>query len=423
MRVQATAELDRLRERLRSGEEVSLSEELEHLPRRVHEGLATRYGQPLRRVLNATGVLLHTNLGRAPLPRSVAERLPDLLNAYCDLEFDLASGKRADRNDRAARLVEAVTGGESAVVVNNTAAAMVLVLAVLARDREVIVSRGELVEIGGSFRIPDLLEASGARLVEVGTTNRTRAADYERAIGPSTALLLKVFPSNYLQTGYVESATPGELVNLGRSRGIPLLVDEGSGLMRPRREPQLAGHPSFEALLAEGCDLVCGSGDKILGGPQAGILAGRSELVESCRRHPLYRAFRPNRMTLAALEAVLRMHLSGARLPLDEMWPDADEHRVRLETVAQRVGGEVVAAEAFLGGGSAPDQPIAGEALALVDRPDLSEALRTGNCPVVGYSKGGRFYLDLRTVAPQDDDELVEAVLAAFRKLELPHPG
>lgn len=416
VRVQVGLELDRLREQLLSGEELELAEEVASLPQRVRRGLSERLGKPLERVLNATGVLLHTNLGRAPLPKRVARALPALVDAYCDLEFDLESGQRLDRNHRAARLLEAATGAPAALVVNNNAAAMVLVLAVLAAGREVIVSRGELVEIGGSFRIPELLEAAGGRLVEVGTTNRTRLADYEAALGPETALLLKVFPSNYRQAGYVASVSPAELATLGREHGVPVLVDEGSGLLRSRSESQLRDHPSFEMLLEQQCDLVCGSGDKLLGGPQAGLLLGRTDLVERCRRHPLYRALRPDRTTLAALEGVVRMHLAGAALPLDRMWPEERAHRGRLEKVAATLDAEVVSVDAFLGGGSAPDRPLTGQALALAAPPELALLLRTGNPPVVGYSKQGRLILDLRTIDPEDDEALVAAVLEARRK-------
>lgn len=419
VRVQADRELDALRERVLAGEIPDLADAVRSLPGRIREALTEAYGKPLERVLNATGVLLHTNLGRAPLPAQVARTLPRFLDAYCDLEFDLESGRRLDRNHRAARLLEAATGADSALVVNNTAAAMVLVLAVLAVGREVIVSRGELVEIGGSFRIPELLQAAGGRLVEIGTTNRTRLADYEAALGPETALLLKVFPSNYRQAGYVASVAPGELAALGRARAVPLLVDEGSGLLQARTEPQLRDHPSFQSLLRDGCDLVCGSGDKLLGGPQAGLLAGRADLVERCRRHPLYRALRPDRTTLAALEGVLRMHLAGDALPLDRMWPEPGAHRRRLEAVAARLGATVAPADAFLGGGSAPDRPVSGEALALPDHSELGAVLRSGNPPVVGYSKGGRFVLDLRTIDEDDDELLVKAVLDAYRKVGL----
>ena len=385
------------------------------LPDRLASALAAEAGAPLARVLNATGVFLHTNLGRAPLPRAVAAASPALLDAACDLEMDLATGKRHSREARAVRLLVALTGAESALVVNNNAAAMALALAALAAGREVVVSRGELVEIGGGFRIPEILAAAGARLVEVGTTNRTRLADYAAAIGAATALLLKVFPSNYRQVGFVATVEPEALAELAHRHGVALLVDEGSGLLRPHPAPQLAAHPAHQTLIARGCDLVCGSGDKLLGGPQAGLLLGRRELVERCRRHPLYRAFRPGRETFALLEPVLRRHLAGAPLPLDGLWPDPAVHRERLLRVGTAIGAEVVAADAFLGGGSAPEAPIPGEALALPGSDALARRLRQGEPAVVGYLRDGRLILDLRTVDAADDAELIAAVGRALR--------
>jgi L-seryl-tRNA(Ser) seleniumtransferase len=383
---------------------------LARLPRRIAERLEAEYGGGLERVINATGIFLHTNLGRAPLPGSVAAGLAPLLDAACDLELDLDTGRRTRRNRRVEPLLTALTGAEGALVVNNNAAALLLVLAALAAGREVVVSRGELVEIGGSFRIPEILTAAGARLVEVGTTNRTRLADYAAAIGPQTALVLKVFPSNYRLSGFVAAVAPAALADLAHRHGLPLLVDEGSGLLRPHRAPQLRAHPSLAELVAAGADLACGSGDKLLGGPQAGVLVGRRELVERCARHPLYRALRPDRAALATLEAVLRLHLRQQELPLDRMWPDAAAHRARLERLAARVGAEVVAAVGFLGGGSAPEAPIPGEALALRGSDDLQRRLRLGDPPVVGYLRGERLILDLRTVDPADDEALAGAV-------------
>ncbi|HEV2852540.1 MAG TPA: L-seryl-tRNA(Sec) selenium transferase [Thermoanaerobaculia bacterium] len=418
VRVQARRVVEELRGRL-AADPPPPAEEVESavagLPERIAAETETLLGRPLRRVLNATGVFLHTNLGRAPLPEAVARALPPLLDAYCDLEIDLATGRRGERNGRAERLLTALTGAEAALVVNNNAAALVVALAALARDREVVVSRGELVEIGGSFRIPEILAAAGARLVEVGATNRTRPRDYEAAVGPQTALLLKVFPSNFRQTGFVASVEPGELVEISRRTGVPVLVDEGSGLLRPHGAPQLAGHPSLAELMGRGCDLACGSGDKLLGGPQAGILVGRAPLIERCRRHPLYRALRPDRTALAALEGVLRLHLAGASLPLDRLWPDADAHRARLERAAAELGAEIVPAEAFLGGGSAPEVPIPGEALALPGGDSLLARLRQGDPPVVGYLRQDRLHLDLRTVAPEDDEALILCVQAAVQ--------
>jgi len=407
--IQARRVVDELRERL-AADPPPGPEAVAALPAAIAAAVEAALGGPLRRVLNATGIYLHTNLGRAPLPAAVARGLAPLLDAYCDLELDLATGRRGQRNGRVERLLTALCGAEAALVVNNNAAALVIALAALAKDREVVVSRGELVEIGGSFRIPEIMAAAGARLVEVGSTNRTRLADYEAAVGPGTALLLKVYPSNFRLSGFVASVEPRQLAALGARAGVPVLVDEGSGLLRPRTEPQLAGHPSLAELVEQGVDLACGSGDKLLGGPQAGLLVGRAALLARCRRHPLYRVLRPDRTALAALEGVLRLHLTGAALPLDRLWPDPSAHRDRLERAASRLGAEIVAAEAFLGGGSAPEAPIPGEALALPGDDALLARLRLSDPPVVGYLRQGRLLLDLRTVDPEDDEALIAAV-------------
>jgi L-seryl-tRNA(Ser) seleniumtransferase len=427
VRVQAQQQLDHLRDRISAWQggvgdgsaelEAALSELQDELARQLRE----RFGTPLRRVLNATGIFLHTNLGRAPWPSEVSQRLPGLLDAYCDLELDLATGRRGDRNHRVESLLCALTGAPRSLVVNNNAAAMVLVLATLARGRRVLVSRGELVEIGGSFRIPDMLTAAGAELVEVGTTNRTREADYSAALEQDTGLLLKVFPSNYRISGFTSSVSPAALAALAREHGVPLLVDEGSGLLRPHGAPQLRDHPSFHQLLADGCDLVCGSGDKLLGGPQAGLLAGREDLITRCRRHPFYRALRPDRAALASLELVLRRHLLDLPLPIDRLWPDEKVHQDRLAGIAQRLGAamkgvDLVDADGFVGGGSAPERPVAGRALALPGSESLLRRLRLGEPPVVGYLRDGRLILDLRTIDRADDEALVAAVLAAARK-------
>jgi len=410
--VQTRAALDALRRRLAAGEG-DAEAAVEALPGAIGDALAGRLGAPPRRVLNATGVFLHTNLGRAPLPAEVAAALPALLTAACDLELELDLNRRGDRLARIASLIESLTGAEAALAVNNNAAALVLTLAALAGGREVVVSRGELVEIGDSFRIPEILAAAGARLVEVGATNRTHLADYERALGPSTAMLLKVHASNYRVRGFVAAVEVSALARLGRERGLPLVVDEGAGLLAPRPAPELAEHASFRELLAAGADLVCGSGDKLLGGPQAGLLAGRRELVARCRRHPLYRALRLGRGAALTLDAVLRRHLAGAPMPIDRLWGDAGVQRARLERAALACGAEIVAAEAFVGGGAAPDAAIAGEALALPGDEALAARLRSGEPPVVGYLRAGRLILDLRTVDPADDAALVAAVAAA----------
>ena len=416
VRKQIRAGLDALREQLSvrpEGEEAPIETEIEHMTTGIGKDLDASFGKGIARVLNATGIFIHTNLGRAPLPRAVAADLAPLLNAYCDLEIDLGSGRRGERNRRAETLLRELTGAEAALVANNNAAALVLVLATLAKESQVVVSRGELVEIGGSFRIPDILKAAGSHLVEVGTTNRTRLADYEQALGPHTSLLLKVNPSNYKMSGFVESVEPSELADLGHRQEIPVLMDEGSGLVRPHHAPQLSDHSSMQELIAAGCDLVCGSGDKVLGGPQAGLLVGRSELVKRCRRNPLYRALRPDRAVFAALESVLRLHLGAVELPIERLWSEPAALNRRLRAVADAIGADVVEAEAYVGGGAAPEQPIQGEALALPGSTILLETLRLGDPPVVGYIKDGRLILDLRTVDPQDDEILIDAVRLA----------
>ena len=433
---QVRAELAELREELAAGRlgASELAQRLARLPERLQRRLEERFGAPLCRVLNGTGIFLHTNLGRAPLPAEVAERLGELSTAACDLELDLATGRRGDRAGRLESLLLALTGAEAARVTNNSAAALLLALAALAAGREVIVSRGELVEIGGSFRIPEILAASGARIVEVGTTNRTRLADYERAIGPESALLLKVHASNFRLSGFVAAVEAPALADLAHRRGLVLVVDEGAGLLRPpTADPRpaspaspesaaaLAGHPSMAELLAAGCDLVIGSGDKLLGGPQAGLLLGRCEVVERCARHPIYRAVRPGRLVTAALDGVLRLHLAGRELPIDRLWAAPESLEQRLAPLAARLGAEILPAPAFVGGGAAPEIAIAGRALAFsgpLATPAFAARLRRGGDglpPVLGALRDGRFWLDLRTVDPADDETLARAVERARR--------
>ncbi|HUP24796.1 MAG TPA: L-seryl-tRNA(Sec) selenium transferase [Thermoanaerobaculia bacterium] len=419
VRVQIRESLDTVRSALASGgSTVSTVPSASELVASVAVALASRVPDPLRRVLNATGVFLHTNLGRSPLPRDVTATLPELLDAACDLELDLGSGRRSDRNRRVELLLCALTGAKAALVVNNNAAALLLALQALARGREVVVSRGELVEIGGSFRIPEILEAAGAVLVAVGTTNRTRIDDYRKAASDQTALLLKVHPSNYRICGFTESVGEEDLVALGREAGIPVMVDEGSGLLVPHCAPQLRGQRSLAELVALGCDLACGSGDKLAGGPQAGLLVGSAELLARLRGHPLYRALRPDRTCLVALEAVLHRRLSGAAMPLDRMWVEPTIHLRRLRAVAARIGARVIEADAFLGGGAAPEAPLPGHALAIPGGESLARRLRTGESPVMGYVREQQVILDLRTIDPLDDDVLVRAVERALHELQ-----
>ncbi len=359
----------------------------------------------LRPVLNATGVVLHTNLGRAPLGEAAREALA-VAAGTCDVELDLATGSRGRRGAGVIdALLAAVPGAPAAHVVNNGAAALALVAATFAAGREIVVSRGELVEIGDGFRIPDLIESTGARLREVGTTNRTHLADYERVIGSDTAFVLKVHPSNFTLTGFTSAVAPAELAGLG----VPVVVDIGSGLLAPH--PLLPDEPDAAGMLAAGAALVTASGDKLLGGPQAGLILGDSELVERVRRFPLARAMRVDKLTLAALEATLRGPVPPVRAALDT--PVA-ELRARAEAFVTRLPGldvQVVDSDATVGGGGAPGVVIPSVALSLPE--PFAAALRAGVPAVLGRLDGGRCLLDLRALAPADDDTLAECVLAA----------
>jgi L-seryl-tRNA(Ser) seleniumtransferase len=366
----------------------------------------------LRRVLNATGVIVHTNLGRAPLPATALERVADAARGYSNLEYDLAAGERGSRQDHVAGLLGRLTGAESAIVVNNNAGAMLLALAALAEGREVLVSRGELIEIGDGFRIPDVLARSGARLVEVGTTNRTRASDYEQAMRPETALILRVHQSNFRVVGFTELPSLADLAEVARRHQLPLIDDLGSGAL-----VDLADEPTVRASLAAGADLVCISGDKLLGGPQAGIVVGRAELVEKLRRHPLHRALRIDKLGLAALEGTLQLYLDPARalreVPVLRMLrEDAALVRARAERLAEATNGEVEETVARVGGGALPLAELPSFACAVEE--SLAAALRAHEPPVVGIVRDGRLLLDCRTL---DDDEagLVAAAVAACR--------
>ena len=363
-------------------------------------------------VVNATGVLLHTNLGRAPLAHSQPARAQTV-------EFDLATGTRGSRQRAVGQLFARLCGAESAIVVNNNASAVMLVLAALAAGRDVAVSRGESVEIGGSFRVPEVMEQSGARLVDVGTTNRTRLADYQRAIvrpGTDVALVLKVHPSNYRVEGFVEETSVRDLATLD----VPVVADIGSGLLdaavpwlHGAPPAWLAGEPAALQTLADGAALVTFSGDKLLGGPQAGIIAGRADLVERCATHPLARALRCGGLVLAALQDVAMSYLARTVTTDVAFWRMVDRSveslRERAERIVAAAGvGAVVETEALPGAGSAPGvtMPSAGIVLA----GDHLAALRSHDPPVVGRARDGRTYLDLRSVDPADDDVLIAAL-------------
>ena len=363
----------------------------------------------LRPVINATGVVVHTNLGRAPLSRAALDAVVAAAGAT-DVEFDLATGHRARRGRGAlAALARAVPTAGGVHVVNNNAAALLLTALTLAAGKEIVLSRGELVEIGDGFRIPELLASTGARLREVGTTNRTGLRDYAEAIGPETGFVLKVHPSNFHVTGFTSAVGVAELAALMDKLQAPLVVDIGSGLLSPH--PVLPDEPDATSTLADGADLVTASGDKLLGGPQAGLLFGRAELIERLRRHPAARAVRVDKLTLAALEATL----TGPPSPVAEaLGADVAQLRARAESLAaalsQSSGADAVDCFAAVGGGGAPGVRLPSAAVSLPE--SYAVALRAGSPPVVGRLEAGRCLLDLRTVAPEDDELLVAAVRA-----------
>ena len=398
----ARATLDRAREEIRAGHDPG-----DLLTRALVEIAAAR-AAGLRRVLNATGVLVHTNLGRAPLPAAAVEAALAAASGYSNLEYDLAEGARGSRQDHLAPLLRRLTGAEASLVVNNNAAAVLLALAALAEGREVLVSRGELIEIGDGFRIPDVLARSGARLREVGTTNRTRASDYEKAVGPETALILRVHQSNFRVVGFSELPRVEELAAVARRAGLPLVDDLGSGAL-----VEIEGEPTVAASLAAGADLVCFSGDKLLGGPQAGIVCGRADLVERLRRHPLQRALRADKLTLGALEGTLRLYLDPERaareIPVLRMLAEPSEVvRARAERLAAATGGAVEETVARVGGGALPLAELPSFACAVEE--GLAELLRAGEPPVVAVVRDGRCLLDCRTLTDAEADEVAAAV-------------
>ncbi|MDQ3669883.1 MAG: L-seryl-tRNA(Sec) selenium transferase [Actinomycetota bacterium] len=389
--------LDRAREEIRAGYEAG------DLVERVILELDAATAPRLRRVLNATGVIVHTNLGRAPLAAQALERVRETAGGYSNLEYDLAAGARGSRQDHLAAALRELTGAEAALVVNNNAGAVLLALAALAEGREVVVSRGELIEIGDGFRIPDVLSRSGAPLIEVGTTNRTRLGDYEQAITERTAVLLRVHQSNFRIVGFTQQPTVRELARLADRHGIVLVDDLGSGVLR-----ELADEPSASQSLAAGAHLVTFSGDKLLGGPQAGVAVGRADLVERLRRHPLQRALRADKLTLAALEGTLAAFRVGEVPVLRMLEEPAEAVRARAERLASLTGGEVEATVARVGGGALPLAEIESYACALEE--ELAAALREGDPPVVGIVREGRLLLDCRTLTDAEVDEVAAAV-------------
>lgn len=413
-----------LAELRRESSEEAIDRGLGRIEAVIRARLSSAVAPSLRRTVNATGILIHTNLGRAPLSPSALAAIAEIGRGYSNLELDLETGKRGSRHRHAERLFSALFPDKKALVVNNAAAALMLALNTFALGREVVISRGELVEIGGSFRVPEILERSGARLREVGTTNKTRVADYASVICPETGAILRVHPSNFRISGFTESATTAELVHLGRERGLPVIEDFGSGNLVSLASFGLPGEPTAQGSLASGIDICIFSGDKLLGGPQAGILVGEGPRIEACRLNPMARALRVDKLVYAALEATLSSYVRGRaveEIPVLRMLAlSADQIRERALAMSGRLSGverlsfEVLPGASFVGGGAAPDAELPTWVLAL-RAPDRSAdgllaALRRNRPPVLARISEDRVLLDLRTVSPEEEQILEQAL-------------
>ncbi|MBX9680200.1 MAG: L-seryl-tRNA(Sec) selenium transferase [Gemmataceae bacterium] len=412
------------RKRLANGE--SQATNADSLASEAAVSLSHELRPRLRRVINATGIVLHTNLGRAPMAETAAKAAYDAARGYLNLELDLETGKRSSRQSPIREWVCRITGAEAATAVNNNAAATVIALRALCQGKEVIVSRGQLIEIGGSFRIPDIMAVSGAKLVEVGTTNITRIADFERAITENTAALMQIHTSNYRISGFSKSVSLAELVGLGKAKGLRVIDDVGSGALVDFRRFGFEGEPIARDSIAAGADLVLFSGDKLLGGPQAGILAGKKEWIQRIEKDPMMRAFRLDKMTLAALEATLRLYLreetalaevptlSMLGTPLDTLRTRAEELATALRGAPGLAGVETMQDVAFVGGGSLPDQQMPTWVVAVrpanISDDEFSRRLRAGNPAVMGRVREGQVLFDVRTVFPEQMSDLAAAI-------------
>ena len=427
------AVLQGLRREITSGE--AQTEEILNpaaIEARIVNAVQNEFAPSLQPVINASGVILHTNLGRAPLSPQVVDEFRRTATQYSNLEYDLVAGARGKRDAHTARLLERLTGAESAIVVNNGAAAVLLSLAALARGGEVVVSRGELIEIGDGFRIPEIMEQSGAILREVGTTNRTHLADYENAINDKTRLLLRVHPSNFTVTGFTEKPEVSDLIALGARAGLPVVEDLGSGCLADLSASGIT-EPTVSESVGAGFSLVLFSADKLLGGPQAGIIAGKEELVAKVRRHPLFRALRVDKLTIAALEATLRAYLRGAwndipaqrmiRLPLEEIAARTKKFHAALQPQAAVFGAQIEIADgtSLVGGGSTPAQSLPTQVLRIASARHSAAQLeaRLRQAPagiaVIARIEDDRLLLDLRTVFPEQEPVLLKSLVAALQ--------
>jgi L-seryl-tRNA(Ser) seleniumtransferase len=418
--------LDSLRANALAGEVEASELEEATILEKLSDRLAQRQMPYHRRVINATGIVLHTGLGRAPLADEVTDALVEQLRHPVRVEIDLETGLRGSRDEGCAQLLRELTGAEDATIVNNNAGATLLLLSALAENREVLVSHGELVEIGGSFRIPDIMEQGGARLKAVGTTNRTRARDYDQACSEDSAMILKVHTSNYRVVGFTEEAEIPELCEVGRTHSVPVVHDMGSGCMVDLASKGLRGESWVRDSLESGCALVCFSGDKLLGGPQAGIIAGSAELVQKCRKHPLYRAMRPGRMTYIAMEQTLRVYLRGEEesiqtipslrrvLESDEVLESRQQSLLKELKSIDGLDSQALDHDGFAGSGSLPARPIASRGVQIscpgIPVQDLARQLRTGEPAILPTVQDDAVILDVRTLEESEVAEIVARV-------------
>jgi L-seryl-tRNA(Ser) seleniumtransferase len=421
--------LSALRQRLSADDGCDLPEvdgkySVDALGQRVADAVGELLRPSLRPVVNATGVAVHTNLGRSPLSLSVWKRMERIATGYSNLEYDLERGQRGERHGHVEKVLRLLTGAESALVVNNNAAAVLLVLSALARGREVVVSRGELIEIGGSFRLPDIMAQGGAILREVGATNRTRISDYAAAVGSATGLLMKAHRSNYAVTGFVDEASRGELAALAGRQGIPFFEDLGSGQVGDPGATGLGAQDVVSAVVAAGVDIVSFSGDKLMGGPQAGIIVGRKALLDRIRKHPMLRALRPDKVVIAGVEATCACYLDGSavqEVPVQRMLSESRESlRKRALALAEALAGipglecRVAETRARVGGGALPEVTVPSWGVVLaharMSETALEELLRRGPIPVIGTVEGGRVRLDVLAMSESDISCVADAL-------------
>lgn len=411
-----------IRKKMVNGDDIEIRED--EILSEIRSRLSYLVGGSLRHIINLSGCILHTNLGRSPLAASALQDVSKYCTHYTNLEYRIDDRCRGSRYQHVVDMLITLVQGESALVVNNNAASVLLILSTFAQGKEVVVSRGELIEIGGGFRIPEVMKVSGARLVEVGCTNKTRLSDYEKAISPETALLFKAHRSNFFMKGFVEDVSVESLAGLAHNRGLYLVVDLGSGLLA--NLPFITNEPTPRQTIASGADLVCFSGDKLLGGPQAGIIVGRSDLIQAMKKNPLLRALRVCKMTIAALQGTLKLYIEGKEneipvirsiiLSVDEIKRTCERiiDLVREKSASPDISFSVVPAKSVIGGGSLPDIELPSYAIAIKSsirsENDLEKTLRMQTPSILGRIEDGRLLLDLRTLLPDEEDLLVESL-------------